>query len=192
MLNNKVNFDFSIMKKLWDLAHEKLINIIGKKRVSSLTSLPTKDYHEQCNNQEKIFGNWFFFREQAKSCEQAKPCEQVSEFGFGKQVSGYGFGKQVSGNRCRETGVWIWFREIGVGKQASGNRCLLIPFGNRRRETGVLKSIVWIQLSLSNECLETDVKISNVTCTYGEKVSGCKCPGNSCLGNRWTSSKIWV
>ena len=30
MLNNKVNFDFSIMKKLWDLAHEKLINIIGR------------------------------------------------------------------------------------------------------------------------------------------------------------------
>ena len=30
MLNNKVNLDFSIMKKLWDLAHEKFINIIGK------------------------------------------------------------------------------------------------------------------------------------------------------------------
>ena len=30
MLNSKVNFDFSIMKKLWDLAHEKLINIIGR------------------------------------------------------------------------------------------------------------------------------------------------------------------
>ena len=29
MLNSKVNFDFSIMEKLWDLAHEKLINIIG-------------------------------------------------------------------------------------------------------------------------------------------------------------------
>ena len=28
MLNSKVNFDFSIMEKLWDLAHEKLINII--------------------------------------------------------------------------------------------------------------------------------------------------------------------
>ena len=28
MLNSKVNFDFSIMKMLWDLAHEKLINII--------------------------------------------------------------------------------------------------------------------------------------------------------------------
>ena len=28
MLNSKVNFDFFIMKKLWDLAHEKLINII--------------------------------------------------------------------------------------------------------------------------------------------------------------------
>ena len=27
MLNSKVNFDFSILKKLWDLAHEKLINI---------------------------------------------------------------------------------------------------------------------------------------------------------------------
>ena len=30
MLNSKVNFDISIMKKLWDLAHEKLINIIGR------------------------------------------------------------------------------------------------------------------------------------------------------------------
>ena len=30
MLNEKVNLDFSIMKKLWDLAHEKLINIIGR------------------------------------------------------------------------------------------------------------------------------------------------------------------
>ena len=30
MLNNYVNFDFSIMKKLWDVGHEKLINIIGK------------------------------------------------------------------------------------------------------------------------------------------------------------------
>ena len=29
MLNSKVNFDFSIMKKLRDLAHEKLIKIIG-------------------------------------------------------------------------------------------------------------------------------------------------------------------
>ena len=24
-----LNFDFSILKKLWDLAHEKLMNIIG-------------------------------------------------------------------------------------------------------------------------------------------------------------------
>ena len=30
MLNGKVNFDFSILKKLWDLAHEKLINIKGR------------------------------------------------------------------------------------------------------------------------------------------------------------------
>ena len=30
MLNNYVNFDFSIMKKLWDVDHEKLINIIRK------------------------------------------------------------------------------------------------------------------------------------------------------------------
>ena len=30
MLNSKVNFDFYILKKLWDLAHEKLINIIGR------------------------------------------------------------------------------------------------------------------------------------------------------------------
>ena len=28
MLNNYVYFDFSIMKKLWDVGHEKLINII--------------------------------------------------------------------------------------------------------------------------------------------------------------------
>ena len=25
-----MNFDFSIMKKLWDVGHEKLINIIGR------------------------------------------------------------------------------------------------------------------------------------------------------------------
>ena len=30
MLNSKVSFDFSILKKLWDVAHEKLINIIGR------------------------------------------------------------------------------------------------------------------------------------------------------------------
>ena len=30
MLNNKVNFDFSIMKKLWDLPLEKLVNMIGR------------------------------------------------------------------------------------------------------------------------------------------------------------------
>ena len=30
MLNSKVNFDFSIMKKIWYLAHEKLINMIGR------------------------------------------------------------------------------------------------------------------------------------------------------------------
>ena len=30
MLNNYVNFDFSIIKKLWDIGHEKLINIIGR------------------------------------------------------------------------------------------------------------------------------------------------------------------
>ena len=30
MLNKYVNFDFSIMKKLWDVGHEKLINKIGR------------------------------------------------------------------------------------------------------------------------------------------------------------------
>ena len=30
MLNNYVNFDFSIMKKLWHVGHEKLINIIDR------------------------------------------------------------------------------------------------------------------------------------------------------------------
>ena len=30
MLNSNVNFDFSIMKKLWDVVHEKLINIKGR------------------------------------------------------------------------------------------------------------------------------------------------------------------
>ena len=30
MLNRKVIFNFSIKKKIWDLANEKLINIIGK------------------------------------------------------------------------------------------------------------------------------------------------------------------
>ena len=30
MLNNYVNFDFSIMEKLLDVGHEKLINIIGR------------------------------------------------------------------------------------------------------------------------------------------------------------------
>ena len=29
MLSSKMNFDFFIMKKLWDLAHEKLIYITG-------------------------------------------------------------------------------------------------------------------------------------------------------------------
>ena len=30
MLNNYVNFDFSIMNKLLDVAHGKVINIIGR------------------------------------------------------------------------------------------------------------------------------------------------------------------
>ena len=30
MLNNFANFDFSIMKNLWDVGHEKLINMIGR------------------------------------------------------------------------------------------------------------------------------------------------------------------
>ena len=29
MLNKWVNFQFSIMKKLWDIAHENLVNIQG-------------------------------------------------------------------------------------------------------------------------------------------------------------------
>ena len=29
MLNSWVNFQFSIMKKLWDVAHENLVNIPG-------------------------------------------------------------------------------------------------------------------------------------------------------------------
>ena len=36
MLNNCVNFDFSIMKKLWDVGHEKLINIIGRHGILDL------------------------------------------------------------------------------------------------------------------------------------------------------------
>ena len=36
MLNSKVNFDFTIMKKLWDIAHEKLINIIGRHGILDL------------------------------------------------------------------------------------------------------------------------------------------------------------
>ena len=36
MLNNYVNFDFSIMKKLWDVGHEKLINIIGRHCISDI------------------------------------------------------------------------------------------------------------------------------------------------------------
>ena len=36
MLNNYVNFDFSIMKKLLDVGHEKLINIIGRHDISNI------------------------------------------------------------------------------------------------------------------------------------------------------------
>ena len=35
MLNISVNFGFSIMKKLWDLAHEKLVNILGGHHVGT-------------------------------------------------------------------------------------------------------------------------------------------------------------
>ncbi len=102
----------------------------------------------------------------------------------------------VLGNRCRETGVWIWFWEIGVGKQVSGNRCLdsfwIQVSGNRCLEFNCLETDVWIQLSLRIEYPETDVLISNLTRTYGEKVSGYKCPGNRCLGNRWSSSENYT
>ena len=89
-------------------------------------------------------------------------------------MSGNGSRKQVSGNRCLDVVPGNRCRETGV----------LNPFGNRCLEINCLETVVWIQLSLSIECPETDVKVSNVTCTYGEKVSGYKCPGNSCLGNR--------
>ena len=36
MLNTYVNFDFSIMKKIWDVAHEKLNNIKGRHGVLDL------------------------------------------------------------------------------------------------------------------------------------------------------------
>ena len=36
MLNNYVNFDLSIMKKLWDVGLEKLINIIGRHCISDI------------------------------------------------------------------------------------------------------------------------------------------------------------
>ena len=35
MLNISVNFDFCFMKKLWDLAHEKLVNIQGGHHVGT-------------------------------------------------------------------------------------------------------------------------------------------------------------
>ena len=35
MLNGKVNFGFSIMKKLWDLVHEKLVIILGGQHVGT-------------------------------------------------------------------------------------------------------------------------------------------------------------
>ena len=35
MLNISVNFDFCLMKKLRDLAHEKLVNILGGPRVGT-------------------------------------------------------------------------------------------------------------------------------------------------------------
>ena len=113
--------------------------------------------------------------------------KQASDFLGGKEVSGNRCLIFWGGNRCRETGVWIRFQETGVGKQVS---CFLVETGVGKQvscfllETGVRETGVWIQLSLSIECPETDVKVSNVTCTFGEKVSGYKCPDNSCLGNR--------
>ena len=35
MLNISVNFEFCFMKKLWDLAHEKLVNILGGHHVGT-------------------------------------------------------------------------------------------------------------------------------------------------------------
>ena len=37
-----MNFGFSIMKKLWDLAHEKLINMIGRYGILNEYSLMPK------------------------------------------------------------------------------------------------------------------------------------------------------
>ena len=44
MVNNMVNFDFSIMKKLWDLAHEKLIKIIGRHGILDQYSYPRNSH----------------------------------------------------------------------------------------------------------------------------------------------------
>ena len=41
MLNKKVNFDFFIIKKLGDLAHEKLIDIIGRPGILDQYSIHT-------------------------------------------------------------------------------------------------------------------------------------------------------
>ena len=85
--------------------------------------------------------------------------------------TGFFWGRQKSGNkclicfgwnRCRETGIWIWFQETGVRKQVSW---FLLESGVRKQvscfllETGVRKHV-------SRFLLETGV---------GKQVSGFNC-----------------
>ena len=94
--------------------------------------------------------------------------KQASDFLGGKEVSGNRCLIFWGGNRCRETGVWIWFQETGVGKQVS---CFLVETGVGKQvscfllETGVGKQVS------GNRCRETGVLIP----------CGNRCQGNRCL-----------
>jgi hypothetical protein len=95
-----------------------------------------------------------------------------------KQVSDF-----LGGNKCRETGVWIWFQDIGVGKQVSG-------YGSRKQVSGnrCLDSS-WEQVS-GNRCLES----------FWKQVSGNRCldsfwnhmSGNRCLEINCLETDVWI
>jgi hypothetical protein len=73
------------------------------KRVSSLTSLRTKDYHEQCNNQEKYLETDFFFG------NRQNPVNKCLDLVLGNRCQDMVLGNRcqdmVFGNRCRGAGV---------------------------------------------------------------------------------------
>ena len=75
MLNISVNFDFCIMKKLWDLVNEKLVNILGGHHVGTnihgCWNQQTADYYAG-HKEVQILHNVLFLHLKFKDEQKSK------------------------------------------------------------------------------------------------------------------------